>query len=62
MPPPSNRRLADFRQGIDPQVQVDGLDNLSGTWVMDLHKALKARAKVVHYGNGSAGAVWKVRA
>ncbi|HEX4081204.1 MAG TPA: hypothetical protein VHX61_20255 [Rhizomicrobium sp.] len=62
MPPPSPRKLSDFRNSIDPQVQVDGLDNLEGTWVMNLKKAIKAHTKIVSYGNGAAGAVWKVRA
>lgn len=62
MPAPSPRKLSDFHHGIDPQVQVDGLDNLDGTWAMDLSQAIKARTKTVAYGNGAAGAVWKVRA
>jgi hypothetical protein len=62
MPLPSPRRLVDFHSGIDPQVQVDGLDNLSGTWIMDLKQAIHARTKIICYGNGAAGAVWKVRA
>ena len=62
MPAPSPRRLSDFHHGIEPHIQVDGLDNLSGTWTMDLREAIKARTKIVQYGNGAAGAVWKVRA
>ncbi|HEX4159685.1 MAG TPA: hypothetical protein VHY79_14555 [Rhizomicrobium sp.] len=62
MPPPSPRKLVDFHEGIDPQVQVDGLDNLEGTWVMALRHAITSRTKIVAYGNGSAGAIWKVRA
>ncbi len=57
----SPRSLADFKNGISPQVQVDGLDNLTGTWVMDLKDAI-AHGKKVTYGNGPAGGVWKVRA
>jgi hypothetical protein len=62
MPPPSKRRLSDFREGIDPRVIVDGLDNLEGTWVMNLGRGIKDRIKVVSYGSGDAGAVWRVRA
>jgi len=61
LPLPSPRKLADFHQGIDPKVVVDGLDNLSGTWAMHLRHGIKSRTKVVCYGNGAAGAVWKVR-
>ena len=62
LPAKSPRSLNDFSNGIDPQVQVDGLDNLSGTWVMDLKQGIKSKTKIVSYGNGAAGAVWKVRA
>ncbi len=62
LPAPSPRSLSDFSHGIEPQVQVDGLDNLSGTWVMDLVKGINAKTKITAYGNGAAGAVWKVRA
>ncbi len=62
LPQPSPRSLADFGNGIAPRVEVDGLDNLSGTWVMDLVDGITEGKKVVTYGNGAAGGVWKVRA
>jgi hypothetical protein len=62
LPQGSARSLADFTAGGSPQVQVDGLDNLKGTWVMDLGKGIADGKKVVTYGNGPAGGVWKVRA
>jgi hypothetical protein len=63
LPQKSPRGLKDFTaNGLDIQVQVDGLDNLSGTWIMDLKTALGSKTKVVSYGNGAAGAVWKIRA
>jgi len=62
LPTPSPRSLADFTQGISPQVQVDGLDNLSGTWVMDLGEGISKETKITQYGNGAAGGVWRVRA
>ena len=62
LPQPSPRSLSDFTQGISPQVQVDGLDNLSGTWVMELAGGISRETKIVQYGNGAAGAVWRVRA
>ena len=62
LPPKSPRSLRDFSHHLDPQVEVDGLDNLSGTWVMNLKQGILAKTKVIPYGNGSAGAVWKVRA
>ncbi len=62
LPVRSARRLTDFLEGPRPQVQVDGLDNLNGTWVMDLAQGIVAKTKVTHYGNGAAGGVWKVRA
>ena len=63
MPLPSPRRLSDFyHKDLHPEVQVDGMDNLSGTWVMSLRHAIISRTKIVSYGNGAAGAVWKVRA
>jgi hypothetical protein len=62
LPLPSSRRLSDFHQGISPRVVVDGLDNLSGTWHMRLKQAIESRGKIICYGNGAAGAVWKVRA
>jgi hypothetical protein len=63
MPLPSPRKLSDFHQAdIHPRVEVDGMDHLAGTWVMALRHAIKSRTKIVPYGNGAAGAVWKVRA
>jgi hypothetical protein len=62
LPPPSPRSLVDFGNGIAPRIEVDGLDNLSGTWVMDLVEGIVEGKKVVTYGNGAAGGVWKVRA
>jgi hypothetical protein len=62
LPAASGRSLADFANGVAPQVQVDGLDNLAGTWVMDLTQGIAAETKITQYGNGAAGAVWKVRA
>jgi len=58
----SGRSLADFTNGVSPQVQVDGLDNLHGTWVMDLGRGIAEGKKTITYGNGPAGGVWKVRA
>ncbi len=62
LPVPSARSLADFSNGVAPQVQVDGLDNLAGTWIMDLTEGIASETKIAQYGNGAAGAVWKVRA
>ncbi len=62
LPPPSPRKLSDLHQGISPRVEVDGLDNLNGTWTMRLEHGIHSRTKTMCYGNGSAGAVWKVRA
>lgn len=62
MPSPSPRKLKDFYSSVDPQIQVDGMDNLSGTWVMSLRQAIKSKTRKECYGNGAAGAVWKVRA
>ena len=47
LPQPSPRSLSDFTQGISPQVQVDGLDNLSGTWVMELAGGISRETKIV---------------
>jgi hypothetical protein len=67
LPAASARSLADFSAGpdsttIDIQEQVDGLDHLSGTWVMDLTAGINSAIKTELYGNGPAGAMWRVRA
>lgn len=59
---PLARSLADLQRGLSLQVQVDGLDNLSGTWVMALNDAIAQGRGVTSYGSGPAGAVWKLRA
>lgn len=60
LPSASSRGIADFAAGgLDPQIQVDGLDNLSGTWTAKINSG--TTVKSVTYGNGAAGWVGKIR-
>lgn len=61
LPSASARGTSDFSNGITPQIQATGLDNLSGVWTADLTQGISANIKIVTYGNGDCGWFGKVR-
>lgn len=63
LPTASARSISDFTAGgNDPQVQVVGMDNRSGTWTANIAQAITDNIKSITYGNGDCGWFGKIRA
>lgn len=59
-PAPSSRALSNLT-AADIVVQLDGVTNLSGTWLAALNTAITDNDEIVLWGDGPAGKVYRIR-